>query len=165
MSYTVAVTGHRPNKLWGYNLADKHYQAMKDWFKRELVERSTTDAYSGMALGVDTVFSLSVLELKDQGYKIKLHCAIPCQNHSSKWVSESKEQYNAILSKADEVVVVTDKPYAPYLMQIRNQYMVDRADEVFAVWDGTSGGTANCVRYAKRIERPVTIINPQVFEI
>jgi len=165
VSYTVAVTGHRPGKLWGYNLADKRYQAMKNLFKEELVKRSTTDAYSGMALGVDTVFALSVLELKDQGYKIKLHCAIPCQNHSCKWVLESQEQYNAILSRADEVVVVTDRPYAPYLMQIRNQYMVDRADEVLAVWDGTSGGTANCVRYAQRIERPVTIINTQVFEI
>jgi hypothetical protein len=27
--------------------------------------------------------------------------------------------------------------------------MVDHADMVIALWDGTSGGTANCVNYAK----------------
>ncbi len=161
MSYTIAVTGHRPNKLWGYDLNNEHYQRMKDLFKRELINRSATDVYTGMALGVDTVFALAVLELKAQDHVINLHCAIPCQNHSGKWFAESKKQYNAILAKADEVVIVTDQPYSPYLMQVRNQYMVDRSDEILAVWNGTAGGTANCVHYAQRIGKPATIIDPQ----
>lgn len=113
-----------------------------------------------MALGVDTVFALATLELKDEGYGIKLHCAIPCKNHSCKWIKESVDQYNEILSKADIVKLVSAEEYKPWLMQKRNEYMVNLADKVIAVWNGSSGGTANCVRYAKSIGREIIMIKP-----
>ena len=75
---------------------------------------------------------LAVLELKNEGYDIKLHCAIPCKNHSCKWIKESVDQYNYILSKADIVKLVSDEEYKPWLMQKRNEYMVDLADRVIA---------------------------------
>jgi uncharacterized phage-like protein YoqJ len=40
-------------------------------------------------------------------------------------------------------------------MQLRNIWMVDHADEVWAFWDGSKGGTANCVKYAERVNKPV----------
>ena len=113
-----------------------------------------------MALGVDTVFALAVLELKDEGYGIKLHCAIPCKNHSCKWIKESVDQYNDILSKADIVKLVSDEEYKPCLMKKRNEYMVDLADKVIAVWDGTKSGTANCVRYAEKVGKEIIKVNP-----
>lgn len=64
----ICVTGHRPNKLYGYNLADVRWQNLKGLFKRILKENNCTEAITGMALGVDTVFALAVLELKDEGY-------------------------------------------------------------------------------------------------
>lgn len=146
---TICATGHRPNKLWGYDLSNPNYIRLKDIFKRGLVKLNCNEAISGMALGVDTVFALAVLELKSEGYDIKLHCAIPCQNHSCKWTADSIVQYNQILEQADIVKIVTDAPYSPQLMQIRNAYMVDRADIVLAVWNGTPGGTANCIKYAQ----------------
>lgn len=76
----ICVTGHRPNKLWGYDITNKEWTALKEEFKRLLVARKCSEAISGMALGVDTVFALAVLELKAEGHNIKLHCAIPCQN-------------------------------------------------------------------------------------
>lgn len=156
----ICVTGHRPNKLYGYNLSDPHWQSLKEHFKTILKENNCDEAITGMALGVDTVFALAVLELKDEGYNIKLHCAIPCKNHSCKWIKESIDQYNYILSKADIVKLVSDEPYKPWLMQKRNEYMVDLADIVIAVWDGTPSGTANCVRYAQEKNRRIIRINP-----
>ena len=50
--------------------------------------------------------------------------------------------------------------YSPYLMMVRNKYMVDISDRGIAVWDGSKGGTANCVRYAQKIGKPLDIINP-----
>lgn len=158
---TIAVTGHRPNKLWGYNLNERHYIELQHRFETELVNRGCTDAWTGMALGADTVFAHAVLALRDRGVDIKLHCAIPCQGHSSRWFAESVREYNRIVERADEAVIVTNAPYAPQLMQIRNEYMVDRADLVLALWDGTSGGTGNCVRYAQRKGVPVAILNPR----
>lgn len=75
----ICVTGHRPNKLYGYNLSDPRWQNLKGLFKHILKENNCEEAITGMALGVDTVFALAVLELKYEGYDIKLHCAIPCK--------------------------------------------------------------------------------------
>lgn len=156
----ICVTGHRPGKLYGYNLSDVRWQNLKMRFKQILIENHCTEAITGMALGVDTVFALAVLELKEEGYNIQLYCAIPCRNHSCKWIEESIQQYNDILSKADTVKLVSDEEYKPYLMQKRNEYMVDLADKVIAVWDGTKGGTANCVQYAKKVGKEIIKVNP-----
>lgn len=165
--YTVAVTGHRPNKLYGYDLESKRYQNMKQWMKDFLIEKikpnSTLQAVSGMALGVDQLFALAVIELKNEGFPIMLHCAIPCKNHECKWPKQGQELYHKILDQADTVHLVTDAPYQPYLMNKRNEYMVNMADEVLAIWDGSKGGTGNCVNYAKKKEKKITLINPNDF--
>ena len=192
----ISVTGHRPNKLYGYDLNDPRYTTMKDNFKKLLKENECTEAITGMALGVDTIFALAVLELKDEGYDILLHCALPCNRQCSKWNKESIDQYYEILSKADtiygmeeskekyvelilekedgEYVLLKKKDvkfpitkemkylqvYKPYLMQVRNEYMVNLADKVIAVWDGTSGGTGNCVAYAEKKKKEIIRITP-----
>lgn len=156
----MCVTGHRPNKLYGYDLSNPQWQNLKEQFKKILKENNCEEAITGMALGVDTVFALAVLELKSEGYDIKLHCAIPCKNHSCKWIKESVDQYNDILSKADIVKLVSDEEYKPWLMQKRNEYMVDLADKIIAVWDGSNGGTANCVKYAEKCGKEIIKIAP-----
>lgn len=156
----IAVTGHRPNKLYGYNIFSREWISLKEEFKKLLVANRCTEAITGMALGVDTVFALAVLELQDEGYNIKLHCAIPCRNHSCKWNRESVELYDNILKRADVVKLVTDAEYEPWMMQVRNEYMVDLADKIIAVWDGSNGGTANCVRYAEKKGKDIIRIVP-----
>lgn len=43
--------------------------------------------------------------------------------------------------------------------------MVDRCDRLIAVWDGSNGGTGNCVKYAKEVGKPIVVINPTEFLI
>lgn len=162
MAKIMCVTGHRPNKMpqYGYNIDSPAWGLLKKKFKQILVENECNEGISGMALGVDTVFALAVLELKNEGYDIKLHCAIPCKNHSRKWPEESRRMYNSILEQADKVVIVTDAEYNPWLMQKRNEYMVDIADKVLAVWNGLPGGTENCIKYAHDNKKDVIYINP-----
>ena len=164
MGYVITVTGHRPKKLFGYDMADIRYKNMKNYMKQYLREKECTDAVTGMALGVDQIFALAVLELKEEGMNIKLRCAIPCKKHPCKWPKSSQEQYYEILKKADEVVQVSEEEYKPYLMQKRNEYMVDMADEVLAFWDGSNGGTANCVKYAQKKKKNISIKNPFDFK-
>jgi len=40
----------------------------------------------------------------------------------------------------------------------RNELMVDVADEVLVVWDGASRGTKYTLEYAKKKDKPVTLI-------
>lgn len=162
MRTTIAVTGHRPDKLFGYDLMAPGYGAIRTELKKIFTEYGCAALWTGMALGIDQLAALAVLDLNDAGAGITLKAAIPCQGHSSRWPERSRLLYDAILSKCQEKITVTPEPYAAWMMQKRNEYMVDRADLVVAVWDGgKNGGTWNCVNYALKKDRPVLRIDPR----
>ncbi|WCK56973.1 SLOG family protein (plasmid) [Aneurinibacillus sp. Ricciae_BoGa-3] len=171
----ITVTGHRPDKLGNaYNVSHPTNlaigkkmrefilsQAGYDNVTQSFVSDEVVTLISGMALGVDTIWALVALKLRKRfSDKFRLECAIPCKNHSSRWNESSKKQYADILLQADVVTHVSTEPYKPSLMQKRNEYMVDKADLVFAVWDGSNGGTGNCVKYAKEQKRTIFVLHP-----
>ena len=43
--------------------------------------------------------------------------------------------------------MVSNGPYTSAAMQVRNEWMADHCDVLLALWNGTPGGTANCLRY------------------
>lgn len=156
---TIFITGHRPDKLFGYNLNHPNWIQMKNEFKKILEVQNCHVAWSGMALGVDQVFAIAVLELKDKGFPIKLKCAVPCLHQEKLWVPSSKRLYRQILSLSDEVIYVTDTEYTKSCMELRNRYMVDNSDGGIVVYDGTSGGTRNCFNYIKKQKKPYYLIS------
>lgn len=157
----ICITGHRPNKLYGYDLSDIRYLFLKQKIKKFLKEQNCTEGITGMALGADMIFALAVIDLKEEGFPISLHCAIPCLKHTSKWFDQkSIDLYNYILSKADTIKIVSEVPFNRFVMQKRNEYMVDNADKVLAIWNGSNGGTKNCIDYAVRNNKEVIYWNP-----
>lgn len=166
--YSLAVTGHRPKKISNdlYNvnsdLSKKYIAYFKQYIYNLTIEypSRTIHCISGMALGIDTLFAIATILLKEQGLKVELECAIPCANHSSRWQYESIRVYNKILESADKITYVSDKPYTHTCMQDRNIYMVDNSTKVLAIWDGAKGGTANCIRYAKSVGKLIDIVKP-----
>ena len=166
----IAATLHRCNKLWGYNYNDPDYRILKNIFKSHIInainntEDRTVECISGMALGTDTIFALAALEASLLGYNVNLVAAIPFEGQELRWPENSIKLYNHILKHASEIVYVCDKGYKPYKMQKRNEYMVNLLtsdnDFLIAVWDGTPGGTANCIGYAKKLNKRIIYINP-----
>ena len=157
---TAHFTGHRPEKLSGYHMSD-NVQLMKritDSIMDHIDNKGVTKFITGMALGVDMWSAILVLNLKVVYPEIKLVCAIPCKNQSSIWVKERAEEWERIVSQADEVIYVSDKDYTDTCMQKRNEYMSNNSDYVIAVYDGSGGGTKNCIEYAKKIKREITYI-------
>lgn len=41
----------------------------------------------------------------------------------------------------------------------RNEKIVEAADHVLAIWDGKSTGTLHAISYAKKLGKPVTLVN------
>ena len=153
---TACVTGHRPDRLLGYDLNNVGWQTLKDQFKYLLTREGIERAITGMALGTDMVFAYAVFELQDEGYPIKLVAAIPCKNQDALWNEESKRMFHEILERADEVVYVSEEEYTKGCLEARNRYMVDNSDEVISVWDGKpKGGTFHCISYAKKVGKPI----------
>lgn len=66
------------------------------------------------------------------------------------WPESSQQVYRDLRSKCAEVVIVCPGEYAPAKMQKRNEWMVRESDFILACWDGSPGGTANCVRYGEK---------------
>lgn len=144
----IAGTGHRPDKLGGYghkplvhlvNLAE-------DWLEENKPEK----VISGMALGWDYALACAAFNLD-----IPIIAAVPFKGQESRWPDESQRNYRALLKECEQVVYVCEDGYAVWKMQKRNEWMVDNCDVVLAMWNGSPGGTANCVRYAEKAGKPI----------
>lgn len=160
MTWRVAFTGHRPDKLGGYGeseLGREVKQALHTALAERLAKYGTElVAMSGMALGVDQWAAEACVELG-----IPFIAAIPCWGQDSKWPRASKLVYERLLWKAKDSICVTQNTYTPSCMRDRNRYMVDWCDELLAVWDGSSGGTEWCIRYAHGKAKPVKNVHPR----
>lgn len=136
----IAITGHRPNKLWNdYDLVSPGMQAIKSTLKRAVDKFNPTVMISGMALGIDMLWAELAIE-----HQLPLLACIPCLNQEAMWPDKSKDRYRKILNYNQcTEVLVTNASYNQGCMQKRNEYMVNQCELLLAVWDGTSGGTAN----------------------
>lgn len=157
----VAVTGHRPNKFFKYGVDAYEFHCplrawIRDQLKRWLLYLQPSAGISGMALGTDQDFAYVCCEVG-----LPFVAAVPCDGQDSQWPEESRHFYHELLSRAYQVANVTPGPYAVWKMQQRNEWMVDNCHKLLAVWDGSDGGTANCVMYAHRVHREVHSINPE----
>jgi len=158
----VAFTGHRPNKLGGYNLPNPTYIHVCQQIDKQLRELNPKKVISGMALGVDQWAAYIAIKLG-----IPFIAAIPFEGQEKKWPDSSQKTYNRLLSKAYDIVYVSSPGYSAHKMQVRNQWMVDQCDTLIAIYDGSKGGTGNCVEYAQSLKlfnmmpaKKIIIINP-----
>lgn len=157
----IGITGHRPNRMYGYDLTDSRWETLKNQLKEFLIQNNCSIALSGMALGVDMIFAQAVIDLKEQGHDIKLHCVLPCIDQDCMWSKQGKELYKNMLDKADKVKYISKYVYRPNCMQKRNEYIVDHCDLLMAVWDEIkSGGTYRCIQYAYETGKEILIISP-----
>ena len=166
----ICVTGHRPNELFGYYIHSEAYNKIRHSLKlaiytllKDCDDKDVT-VYSGMALGVDQIFVEEMVKArayyKSKGINFRIVAAVPFESQDCKWPEASKKLYHELLDQCDEKVVVSEGKYSPILMQKRNEFMVDHSDCVIAVWDGSRGGTGNCVEYARKQEKHILYITP-----
>lgn len=159
----LAFTGHRPDKLGGYKLPNPTHDAVHRALAHKIGAACDTfesiRLITGGAQGVDQMVAEMAFDMG-----LSYMVAAPCRQLDAKWPDPAKQRYQDICRNADPtlaaalagdkvrregVVYIHDGPYpGAWVMQARNEWMVDNADYLVAVWDGTSGGTANCVRYA-----------------
>ena len=161
----VAFTGHRPHKLGGYDDSKNKRKAVVREIDIAIKELSQEINYyanvdieiiSGMALGVDQwAAEYAILN----GHPLLSY--VPCDNQDRMWQAESKTIYRELLDRSTRIKECCPGPYANWKMQKRNQDMVDDCDVLIAVWNGTSGGTCNCVKYAEEQKKRIIKINPE----
>ena len=150
----VCFTGHRPEKL---NKSEAEIVASLEREIRAAITDGFQTFISGMARGVDIWAAEVVLRLRNNGSPIHLIAASPYQGFERAWSPAWQHRYASALAGADIVRFISSQ-YDRGCFQRRNEWMVDHAGRVIAVFNGEKGGTKNTIDYATRQNVPVIYI-------
>lgn len=138
----IAGTGHRSIAY----PVDRIVTSIVD----ELLSLNPTKVISGMALGWDMALADAAVFLD-----IPFRAAVPFPGQPDLWPVDQKARYHRLLEQAEDVTYISEFTVGR-AYEIRNRWMIDRADLVLAYWDGSlNGGTANAVRYANKKKVPL----------
>jgi uncharacterized phage-like protein YoqJ len=148
----ASITGHRPEGI------PLNFPIVTE-LRRAYDELGVTHVIQGMAAGVDLTSAYAAWLSQ-----IPYTCAKPWSGHEPRVAD--RELYRKVIEHAAEVVNVQtyDKYPGAWVYQVRNEWMVDHAQLVIAVWDGSAGGTGNCVKYALKQKKHIYRINPKTGE-
>lgn len=164
--FSCCFTGYRPQKF-PFPI-DKRSLAYTEFENRlitaviDLAKAGCRTFYSGMAMGFDIIAAECVLLVaKLKNFRdIKLVCALPFKDQANAFPPDWKSRYDEIISRADEVVLISDRYYRNCYFD-RNRFMVDNSDCVVTWFDGSPGGTKSTINYAESIHRKVINLNTE----
>ena len=150
----IAGTGHRPDKLGGY---DPHTTRKVLTFAEDVLRHyQPSTVITGMAQGWDMALAQASINLN-----IPFHAYVPFIGQEQVWPSATRLYYKALLQHAQHIIVWSPGGYSKQAMQIRNQRMIDECELLLALWNGSSGGTGNAIAYAMFTGKMYTNLWPQ----
>lgn len=149
----VAGTGHRPVSLGGHGIQTR--LALGGLATEYLSQLQPDKVISGMALGWDQAVAGAAVALG-----IPFIAAVPFASQAERWPRDSQALYYRLLNLAETVEIIGvlhhgSAAEVTRLMQVRNEWMVDRTNRMVALHDGSWGGTFNCLKYARKKGVPV----------
>lgn len=151
MELVCAFSGHRPERLpWGDNENDPRCQALKIQLERTLRTLCAGGCHKflcGMARGTDMYYLEALSHLRGE-FPLTIEAVVPCPSQSERWEQEEQLRYLRMLGLCDKTTVL-EEHYTDGCMLRRNRYMVEKAHILVTVFDGSPGGTAATVRYAR----------------
>ena len=164
--YTVALTGHRPDRLAGYDMSHPFYQVLHQELSSRvqalLGQHQRLELRSGLALGADTIWAQVGLQLREQHPgRIQVAGYLPFPGQADRWPAHSRDTWALIRHSLDREHICAES-YSISAMHRRNAVLIQGADLLLALWDGKpTGGTAGAVRLARAQKTPVHVIDPE----
>ena len=109
---------------------------------------------TGGAYGLDSHAAQYAL---DNSIPLWLVLPFPAKILCAKWISYDSQELLFRSVKECTKLSVISPVFSMQSYQLRNEFMVDASDVLTAFFDGSPGGTANCVKYAKSVGRRVVM--------
>jgi hypothetical protein len=149
----VGITGHR-------DLPDPTCRLVSASIATELQRFRPLHGISSLAEGADQIFAEQVLMAGGA-----LTAVIPSANYTRSFAtSAGKVAYRTLRARAEEVIELPFPSPSEDAYWAAGQRVVDLADVLLAVWDGTPsggvGGTADVVAFAGERGVPKTVLWP-----
>jgi hypothetical protein len=115
---------------------------------------------SSLADGADQIFARAII---DVGGRIEV--IVPAALYRDGLPEEARPEYDRLLVLAAEIHRMPFGESSSESHMAASEFMIDHADELYAVWDGQPargyGGTADVVAYARQRGIPVRVIWPE----
>jgi hypothetical protein len=149
----VGITGHR-------DLSDLTCRLVSASIATELERFRPVHGISALAEGADQIFAEQVLMAGGA-----LTAVIPSADYSRSFATNAgKVAYRTLRVRAEEVIELPFPSPSEDAYWAAGQRVVDLADVLLAVWDGTPsggvGGTADVVTFAGESGVPTTVLWP-----
>ena len=141
---SCAFTGHR-------HLGDDFSPSKMRKLIKTAIKEGIEVFYCGMAMGFDLLAGEYIAKQKKSHPCLRLIACIPCYGQEKYFSDKDKKRYASLLKKADETVMLSDH-YFNGCMQIRDKYMVERADVLIAYCNQETGGAAYTVKIFKKMK-------------
>lgn len=174
----ISLTGHRPQKLGGYDLGKPGYIAMQrdleQYIEKNLAVYGVVWGHSGLALGADTIWSKAILAMKKKHpERVKFHAEIPMLEQPDAWFKKSDIDFwheqvenadaKSIYGSLEGESEAERKYLAVKFLNLRNDGMLDHANVLLAIHDGSKSGTENALKYAAKIGLKTITVHPSVY--
>jgi uncharacterized phage-like protein YoqJ len=143
----VAVTGHQPHLLGGFG--EEAALRLRAFARRWLQRTRPTEVICGMAPGWDLAMAEAALE-----EAVPLVAALAWPGQGKNWPEDAYKHLQTLLGRAAQVHTVFPKR-TQEMWTVRDQWVLERADLVVALWSGAEGGTAQAVAHARGLGKPV----------
>lgn len=173
---SVSFTGHRSDKLGGYNMKNPKMLQMKEVLlveiERLIKEEGIDTFYTGAALGLDQAAFWCIHIIKKKYPHVRNIVAMPYRSYGDNWTEDQIIWRDKMLGRADSVIIVDElkayqkdkrtqvNEHSNYKLIIRNGFLVDHCRILIAVWNGVQvRGTWNCIKTALPLPNVEQIIH------
>lgn len=117
--------------------------------------------YSALAEGADHMVADRALSLLDINLIVPL--PLPLTDYLADFSHESQEEFNTILTRADQVVELPLQATREAAYEAAGHYILEHIDVLIAVWDGQpahgQGGTGQIVSKARQRRLPIAWVS------
>ena len=152
--HRCCFTGHRPEKL---QRSENDIRSELEREIRKAIHDNLIVFITGMSRGIDIEAAEIVIQIKKEGYPVRLICASPYPGFEKNWSQAWKRRYINVIQNADLVRYICSQ-YNKNCFQIRNEWLVNHSARVIAVFNGQPSGTKNTIEYAMQQGVPVVHI-------
>lgn len=176
VGYTMAFTGRRPKDLCGWK--EENYLQFIEELKQIVLlayNRGIRRFITGGAQGFDQMAFWAVNWLRMTYPEVENIVYIPFIQQYTAWSKYgcfSQDEYKVMLNEATSYYVLMDinpdnRWEIDEAYKYRNHMMVNGSDCLLGLypddtWTYNKGGTSECLRYAKKVNKPTTLLRYEI---
>ena len=163
--HICCIVGHQPANLpFGANESDERCLRLRAALRAEIEEQipanGTARFLCPMNLGAELIAAEIIEELQTERENITLTAVLPYELQAADWPEDGRDRFfEAVRLSDEEKQVQTHFDDACAAKTVR--FMIDAADAMIAVWNGSPGDVALAVRSAEEKGIPVIQIHPE----